>query len=639
MKTKFKYVLTGFALGLFLNACNFDEKPEGIDESLESIQDDRIQLVLGEKLKNPFTLENMSEALSQLEVIHKNDDKRLNCTSCELNLGPTHKYVKFMPQNLDQMVTLETSGYNLWDYPLDQEITTLGDYYHDPAVGPDGITYFYTLIPTNYAITINVPHVIVSNLFLFNEDDGDILDEDDPWEPTPPPMPCFPTQPGDCVVEKKEKINNTIEATNMLDQIGVDRLELYNKAMEISGNFDEIIPMDERFGANARIQNVSGTIKVRDNSINADVPVRDALVKARRWFKLDQTFTSPTGTFTMRKNYRKKAVVSVHFSKGDKIRGINNVFKFYQFVIPVSKTIGMFTTAQLTNVQYTFPYVSSPNTNAATQWVAAHTWNTVKDNQFKNSQNGVNYNANNLNIWVSSRVTSANGSAPMLRAISNTSLVSLGIDIFLAHTTGPIGVAAKQILQNLLPDITLRYGTSSSSTMNTSQIKETIYHEMGHATHYMYVGNNYWTSFIDYIVSHNGYGTKTTSGSGRIAVAEGWGFYIGKLYASQYYGGIGTTNSNFISQNFIAQLELRKPSDTDEFVYWIPYGMFYDLTDTGEPLSTLVIDNVNAYSPGMIFTSLWSNVLSVSHFRNDLLQRSGNTQSAQVNQLVQSYGY
>lgn len=57
------------------------------------------------------------------------------------------------------------------------------------------------------------------------------------------------------------------------------------------------------------------------------------------------------------------------------------------------------------------------------------------------------------------------------------------------------------------------------------------------------------------------------------------------------------------------------------------------------PLSTLVIDNVNAYTTGMIFTSLWSDVVTVSQFRNDLLSRSGNVQSAQVNQLVQSYNY
>jgi len=63
------------------------------------------------------------------------------------------------------------------------------------------------------------------------------------------------------------------------------------------------------------------------------------------------------------------------------------------------------------------------------------------------------------------------------------------------------------------------------------------------------------------------------------------------------------------------------------------------MTHKSKPLTSREIDNVNAYTTGMIFTSLWSNVLSVSQFRNDLLQRSGNIQSAQVNQLVQSYGY
>jgi hypothetical protein len=54
-----------------------------------------------------------------------------------------------------------------------------------------------------------------------------------------------------------------------------------------------------------------------------------------------------------------------------------------------------------------------------------------------------------------------------------------------------------------------------------------------------------------------------------------------------------------------------------------------------EPVSTQVIDN--AYTTGIIFTSLWSGVVTVNEFRNDLLSRSGNVQSAQVNQLVQSY--
>jgi len=63
------------------------------------------------------------------------------------------------------------------------------------------------------------------------------------------------------------------------------------------------------------------------------------------------------------------------------------------------------------------------------------------------------------------------------------------------------------------------------------------------------------------------------------------------------------------------------------------------MTHKREPLSTRVIDNFNTYTPVMIYTSLWSDVVTVNQLRNDLLLRSGNVQAAQVNQLVQSYGY
>lgn len=86
-------------------------------------------------------------------------------------------------------------------------------------------------------------------------------------------------------------------------------------------------------------------------------------------------------------------------------------------------------------------------------------------------------------------------------------------------------------------------------------------------------------------------------------------------------------------------LENQKPSNTSISNYWIPKGLYYDLVDSGEPTSTGVIDNVNAYTPAMIFQSLNSNVLTVAQFKSDLLNRQNNLQSTQVNQLVQGYGY
>lgn len=596
-------------------------------------------MVLGQKRENPLTIENVRASLEFLENKYQKENRRINCTNCSSSLSPTHRYVKFKPQNYDQLAALDLTNYDLWDYPLDQDVQFIGDYYHDPAVGQDGITYFYTLVPFQYPITVNVPYDVISDVYLYNEDDGDIQDAD-PWDPTGPG--CYDPADTDpaCAIAKKILVNNTLEATKTLDKMGIDRVELYNVMMELSGNKDEILNPTE---VKARINStgtVAGTIKVRDNSINVDVPLGRLLVKTRRWFKLRRALTRPDGAYSIPVNYRKKAIVSVHFTDGStKIRGINNVWKFWQFAIPVKKTLGEFSTAQLENVSYTCLYNSNPNTNAATQWVAGHTWNTVRDTDYKNGQMGINYSTNASNIWVSSRVTQS-ASAPMLRTLFNTSLISAGIDFYLAGTSGPLGVAAKQILQNLLPDITLRYGDSDTQTRSAAQITETIYHEMAHGTHLTLVGNNYWTDYISYIVSNGGYGFKNSLGSGRIAVAEAWGAYAGGLYASMHYGTfVGNTLAQNIKNDALLRLELQKPSDTSNSNYWIPKGLYYDLTDTGEPSSTGVVDNANLYTPAMIFQSLNSGVLTVGQFKTDLLARQNNLQSNQVNQLVQSYGY
>ena len=627
-----------FFIGFF-TSCEIDESIQNPQNELLGSIDAESQIVLGEKRNNPFTMENVRLAMDQLESQYQKENRRTNCTNCSSTVSPTHRYVKFKPQNYDQLAALDLTTYDLWDYPLDQDVQFIGDYYHDPAVGQDGITYFYTLVPFQYPITVNVPYDVISDVYLYHEDDGDIQDQD-PWNPVPPG--CYDpsrTDPG-CPVARENLVNNTLEATRHLDEMGINRVELYNLMMKQSGNQDEII---EDYKSNSRlntINTVAGTIKVRDNSINVDVPLGSFLVKTRRWFKLRRALTRANGQYSISVNYRKKAIVSVHFTNGSsKIRGINDVWKFWQFAIPVSKTLGEFTTAQLENVSYTFPYNSNPNSNAATQWVAGHTWNTIRDADWKNGQQGINYSASALNIWISSRITQG-ASAPMLRTLFTTSLISLGLDFYLAGVSGPLGVAAKQILQNLLPDITLRYGKSGGTTQSTADIVETIYHEMAHATHNTLVGNAYWTDYIGYIVTNGGYGSKNTSGSGRIAVAEAWGAYIGGLYGSMYYSSFSGNNAaQNIKDNLLLSLEYQKPSDTSISNYWIPRGMYYDLTDTGEPGTTGVIDNANLYTPAMIFQSLNSNVLSVGQFKTDLLGRNSNLQSLQVNQLVQNYGY
>jgi|GEM_PF-2716334 hypothetical protein len=67
--------------------------------------------------------------------------------------------------------------------------------------------------------------------------------------------------------------------------------------------------------------------------------------------------------------------------------------------------------------------------------------------------------------------------------------------------------------------------------------------------------------------------------------------------------------------------------------------MFNKIIDCIKTESTGEEINVNLYTSAMIFQILNSSVLSVGHFKADLLGRNSNLQSTEVNQLVQDYGY
>ena len=142
-------------------------------------------------------------------------------------------------------------------------------------------------------------------------------------------------------------------------------------------------------------------------------------------------------------------------------------------------------------------------------------------------------------------------------------------------------------------------------------------------------------------MDHDGYGNKTTSGSGRIAVVESWGFFIGNTFNGLKY------SARFdISNRERAQLENNIPVDNISVQRWntgsqgwIPIGLPHDLIDVGEPASTGVVDNVSGYSIQGLFNGYQPGVTTVQGLRQEILNRNGNSQAAQVNALVTSYRY
>ena len=84
-------------------------------------------LKLGKKLENPYSVDNMKKAWNNIS-----SSGRL---SEEIEIAPTHYYVKFKPVNEEEREILtDDTTLVLYDYPLDYEIAEEGHYYRDPNV-------------------------------------------------------------------------------------------------------------------------------------------------------------------------------------------------------------------------------------------------------------------------------------------------------------------------------------------------------------------------------------------------------------------------------------------------------------------------------------------------------------------------
>ncbi|MBS3915539.1 MAG: hypothetical protein KG003_13675 [Bacteroidetes bacterium] len=68
-------------------------------------------------------------------------------------------------------------------------------------------------------------------------------------------------------------------------------------------------------------------------------------------------------------------------------------------------------------------------------------------------------------------------------------------------------------------------------------------------------------------------------------------------------------------------------------------GTMFDMTETGEPPATTIIDEVNAYTMSEIYNAMLPPVVSVQIFQPTVLFLNGNKQQITMNMLFNSYGF
>lgn len=128
------------------------------------------EMVLGEKLDNPYSVANMQKAYKS--VIK--DKSKLSMMATLGEIKTTHYYVRFLPKSEEELDILQTqTDWILYEYPLDYEILEYGISYHDPSLPDSSLTYQYAAIEADkfdfYREHLGIEYEILENLYIPEE--------------------------------------------------------------------------------------------------------------------------------------------------------------------------------------------------------------------------------------------------------------------------------------------------------------------------------------------------------------------------------------------------------------------------------------------------------------------------------------
>ncbi|MDB2317397.1 hypothetical protein N9V23_01410 [Flavobacteriales bacterium] len=147
-----KSVWIGLVALMSLGSC-IKEHPETEPQSI----------VIGKKLENPYSVENMRRAYGSLKEKQEGQtvtyEARLLRDSMDIQV--TDYYVRFLIENDEQRNLLLGDSLDLSTVPLDVEIEHEENHYVDETTSTDEAQWFYTSVPKEYSFH---PHITYEKL-------------------------------------------------------------------------------------------------------------------------------------------------------------------------------------------------------------------------------------------------------------------------------------------------------------------------------------------------------------------------------------------------------------------------------------------------------------------------------------------
>lgn len=115
---------------------------------------------LGEKLEDPYTVENMQKALRSLYPVKAE----------RIDIYPTDLYVRFLPRTDGDLNQLREAGLYLLDHPMNHRIVKEGDWYRDPSLEDDAITWQYAVVDKDFAFPEGIVHEVLDRCYISEHD-------------------------------------------------------------------------------------------------------------------------------------------------------------------------------------------------------------------------------------------------------------------------------------------------------------------------------------------------------------------------------------------------------------------------------------------------------------------------------------
>lgn len=196
---------------------------------------------LGERLEDPYTVENMTRAFSALYPTKAASDY----------ISTTDLYVRFLPKTEEEYDLLEGLGLQMIDHPVDFSILQEGDYYHDPSVPEDEFTWQYAVVPYDFEFPEGVEYEVIDKCYI-----------------------------------AEHKVVTRASA-------GIDWSAVERQSFEMTGNGGLIAP------ATKSSEGPSGRIYIHDDKLEEDVGVAGVKVSCNVFVKFASAYTDEEGYYQM----------------------------------------------------------------------------------------------------------------------------------------------------------------------------------------------------------------------------------------------------------------------------------------------------------------------------------------------------